>query len=66
MSGSDPNVWSLYGNYVGDYDMTGIEGWIKSDNIPDKKCECGTHKVYGENCNTDFHSFWCPLYKETK
>lgn len=28
------------------------------------KCECGAHKVYGENCSKRLHSDWCSLYKD--
>lgn len=24
------------------------------------KCECGCEKVFGKECNSEFHSEWCP------
>lgn len=29
-----------------------------------KKCQCGSHAVYGKKCNPRFHDRWCPLYTE--
>lgn len=31
-----------------------------------KKCECGSHKVYGENCSADMHASYCPLFEGRK
>lgn len=27
---------------------------------PKKQCVCGCLKTFGEKCNTEFHSDWCP------
>lgn len=36
------------------------------DPFHSKKCECGSSKVYGENCPADHHSDFCPLYEGRK
>lgn len=28
------------------------------------ECDCGSHKVYGTNCDMKLHSHWCSLRKE--
>lgn len=27
------------------------------------RCECGTHKTYGKDCEANMHFNWCPVYK---
>lgn len=41
--------------------------WLRSFGYAnEKKCTCGCDKVFGKECNKEFHSNWCeksPNYK---
>lgn len=61
------NVSATYGEYgVSDWDGVSIEDSIEGD----KKtlCECGVDKAASreEDKTPQFHSNWCPMYKEQK
>ena len=56
------------GLYNVSYDAvyTGLDS-VKQESTETKTvCECGTTKVMGINDNPQFHSTWCPIYKERK
>lgn len=52
---------SYYGDYLGDWDYPAPE-----EDKPKVKCECGTSKTLEGNDDPQFHSTWCPVYKERK
>ena len=56
------------GLYNVSYDAvyTGLDS-VKQESTETKTvCECGTSKIMGTNDDPQFHSTWCPIYKERK
>lgn len=52
----DPNISSKWTNFS--------ENIVYSNTSSGKiVCECGSSKTYGENCNPEMHSSWCPRSK---
>lgn len=46
---------------------TGKSDWQYYEGVDTSKtpvCECGSHKTYGNNCSSDIHSTYCPIYKK--
>ena len=61
--GSENVLVNFYGEvyYCTDCRGQGKNGWKNKEK---EGCECGTHKVYGKDAPSFYHSFWCPLYEQ--
>ena len=68
-SASSNSTYTLpVGLYNVAYDSvyTGLDS-VKQESTETKTvCECGTSKIMGTNDDPQFHSTWCPIYKERK
>lgn len=66
-----PYTWTYYsGGSAVDNPVSPVSGSgiVFTKEIPGNftlQCECGAHKVYGENAASDLHSSWCPLYRKS-
>lgn len=59
----DNHLWTQTWNYHREYEASLPSGAFPI--VATKQlCECGSHKTFGEDCPPNFHSYWCPLYKD--